>query len=88
MLEKGIEPSRDKSHRILSPSRLPVPTLQHVMITCYLRENRKKHVKLVFVADKFIVYVFTAFQGSGYLDAAYLLRVTFLGEMCYRTLTV
>ena len=39
VLEKGIEPSRDKSHRILSPSRLPVPTLQHIILARDLSEG-------------------------------------------------
>ena len=47
MLEKGIEPSRDKSHRILSPSRLPVPTLQHVVDSVTLANCRRVTQPLV-----------------------------------------
>jgi hypothetical protein len=32
MPEEGLEPSRDCSHRILSPARLPVPPLRPVQL--------------------------------------------------------
>src|SRR5581483_862038 len=39
--EEGVEPSRDCSHRILSPARLPIPPLAHGAIKGVLYYNRQ-----------------------------------------------
>ena len=45
VLEKGFEPSRSLEQRILSPWRLPVPPLQHILIP--LRLHYKKRDRLL-----------------------------------------
>ena len=55
--ETGIEPARDCSHGILSPGRLPIPPLRHLVwlqsLKCLLRiPQTKAPVKKIFKAGK------------------------------------
>ncbi len=45
--ETGVEPARDFSHRILSPGRLPIPPLRHLLYPSsvhFLRLHMIPHV--------------------------------------------